>query len=80
LWQTKPIAIVAALRISAAQTSCRSNASRTQIDDSYVPRGSDYWKFPPGRSDHWGVTQPRSARYHRVQRLFNFTPDGYRLG
>ena len=32
-----------------------------QIDDGYVPRGSDYWKFPPGRSDHWGITQPRSA-------------------
>ncbi len=50
-----------------------------QIDDSYVPRGSDYWKFPPGRSDHWGITQPRSARYYRVQRLFGFTADGYRL-
>ena len=50
-----------------------------QIDDSYVPRGSDYWKFPPGRSDHWGITQPRSARYYRVQRLFGFTNDGYRL-
>ena len=50
-----------------------------QIDDSYVPRGSDYWKFPPGRSDHWGITQPRSARYYRVQRLFGFTTDGYRL-
>jgi catechol 2,3-dioxygenase len=51
-----------------------------QIDDSYAPRGSDYWKFPPGRSDHWGITQPRSARYYRVQRLFGFTDDGYRLG
>ncbi len=51
-----------------------------QIDDRYVPRGSDYWKFPPGRSDHWGITQPRSARYYRVQRLFGFTEDGYRLG
>ncbi len=51
-----------------------------QIDDGYVPRGSDYWKFPPGRSDHWGITQPRSARYYRVQRLFGFTADGYRLG
>ena len=51
-----------------------------QIDDSYVPRESDYWKFPPGRSDHWGITQPRSARYYRVQRLFGFTEDGYRLG
>jgi catechol 2,3-dioxygenase len=50
-----------------------------QIDDSYAPRGSDYWKFPPGRSDHWGITQPRSARYYRVQRLFGFTEDGYRL-
>ena len=50
-----------------------------QIDDSYVPRGSDYWKFPPGRSDHWGITQPRSARYYRVQRLFGFTDDGYHL-
>ena len=51
-----------------------------QIDDSYVPRKSDYWKFPPGRSDLWGITQPRSARYYRVQRLFGFTEDGYRLG
>jgi len=50
-----------------------------QIDDTYVPRGSDFWKFPPGRSDHWGITQPRSPRYHRVQRLFEFTADGYRL-
>ena len=50
-----------------------------QIDDSYVPRGSDYWKFPAGRSDHWGITQPRSARYYRVQRLFGFTEDGHRL-
>ena len=50
-----------------------------QIDERYVPRGSDYWKFPGGRSDHWGITQPRSARYYRVQRLFGFTEDGYRL-
>ncbi len=50
-----------------------------QIDDGYVPRGSDYWKFPPGRSDHWGITQPRSARYYRVQRLFGFAEGGDRL-
>ena len=54
-------------------------AEVTQIDDSYVPRGSDYWKFPPNRSDQWGITQPRSARYYRVQRLFGFTADGDRL-
>jgi catechol 2,3-dioxygenase-like lactoylglutathione lyase family enzyme len=54
-------------------------AEVTQIDDSYVPRGSDYWKFPPNRSDQWGITQPRSARYYRVQRLFGFTADGDQL-
>jgi catechol 2,3-dioxygenase-like lactoylglutathione lyase family enzyme len=51
-----------------------------QVDDSYQPRPSEYWKFKPGRSDQWGITQPRSPRYYRVQRLFGFTADGDRLG
>jgi len=54
-------------------------AEVAQIDDTYQPRSSDYWKFPPNRSDQWGITQPRSARYYRVQRLFGFTADGDRL-
>jgi hypothetical protein len=31
-----------------------------QTDDSCTPRGSDYWKFKPGRSEQWGITAPRS--------------------
>jgi catechol 2,3-dioxygenase-like lactoylglutathione lyase family enzyme len=50
-----------------------------QVDDSYQPRPSAYWKFALGRSDQWGVTQPRSARYYRVQRLFGFTADGEKV-
>jgi len=50
-----------------------------QIDDSYTPRGSNFWKFKPGRSEQWGITAPRSARYYRVQRLFGFTADGERV-
>ena len=50
-----------------------------QVDDSYQSRPSSYWKYAPGRSDQWGVTQPRSARYYRVQRLFGFTADGDRV-
>jgi catechol 2,3-dioxygenase-like lactoylglutathione lyase family enzyme len=50
-----------------------------QVDDSYESRPSSFWKFAPGRSDLWGITQPRSARYYRVQRLFGYTDDGYRL-
>jgi catechol 2,3-dioxygenase len=51
-----------------------------QVDDSYPARPSSYWKFAPGRSDQWGVTQPRSARYYRVQRLFGYTADGHLIG
>jgi catechol 2,3-dioxygenase len=50
-----------------------------QVDDSYTPRGSDYWKFSASRSEQWGITAPRSPRYYRVQRLFGFTADGDRL-
>jgi catechol 2,3-dioxygenase-like lactoylglutathione lyase family enzyme len=50
-----------------------------QLDDNHLPCGTDYWKFPPGRSDQWGVTAPRSARFARIQRLVGFTDDGHRL-
>jgi catechol 2,3-dioxygenase len=49
-----------------------------QIDDSYVPHGPDFWKFPPGRSDQWGVTDPPTARLARIQQLFAFSADGDR--
>ena len=55
------------------------SAEVLQVDDSYEPRPSTYWKFAPGRSDQWGITQPPSARYYRVQRLFGFTAAGDRL-
>ena len=60
-----------------------------QVDDGYVTRGSDYWKFPPGRSDQWGITQPRSARYyagaaavrlHRRRLAFAIPPKPAQLG
>jgi len=50
-----------------------------QADDSYVPRGPEYWQFPPGRSDQWGVTGPRSARLLRLWTMWRFSEDGWRL-
>jgi len=50
-----------------------------QIDDAYEFHGPDYWKWPPGRLDRWGVTAPHSQRWKRVQTLFDFAPDAYRL-
>jgi catechol 2,3-dioxygenase-like lactoylglutathione lyase family enzyme len=47
-----------------------------QVDDGHVARGTDYWKFPAGRSDQWGITGPRSARLMRIQDLFGFPAEG----
>jgi catechol 2,3-dioxygenase len=50
-----------------------------QVDDSYVPHGPDYWRFPPGRSDQWGVTGERSARLLRLWTMWRFSENGWRL-
>ena len=50
-----------------------------QIDDSYVIRQPEEWKWPPGRLDHWGLTPGPTARMQRVQQLVQFSSDGYRL-
>jgi catechol 2,3-dioxygenase len=46
-----------------------------QVDDSYTFHGPDYWKWPPNRTDRWGVTPPRSPRLKRIQELYHFTED-----
>lgn len=48
-----------------------------QIDDSYQPHGPEHWKFPPGRSDQWGITNPQTPRLARIQQLFRFSDDGH---
>jgi len=50
-----------------------------QVDGSYEFHGPDYWKWPPNRLDRWGVTDPPTARLKRIQQLFAFSADGYRL-
>ena len=43
-----------------------------QVDDSYVQRGPDDWKWPPGRVDQWGISAPPSARLKEAQRQISF--------
>lgn len=50
-----------------------------QIDSSYVYHGPEYWAWPPGRLDQWGVTRPHTARWRRIQDLFEFVQGGHRL-
>jgi catechol 2,3-dioxygenase-like lactoylglutathione lyase family enzyme len=54
-------------------------AETLQVGDDHQPKGPDYWKWPPGRLDRWGVTDPPSARFQRIQRLIRFTEDGWRV-
>lgn len=50
-----------------------------QIDDSYVPHGPEYWKWPPGRGDQWGVTNPHTPRWKRIQEMVPFTPGAWKI-
>lgn len=45
-----------------------------QIDESYKARGPDDWKWPAGRVDQWGISQPPSARLKQAQRQVFFIP------
>lgn len=50
-----------------------------QIDDTYTPHRPEYWRWPPGRPDQWGVTDPHTPRWKRIQDLYHFAPDAFRL-
>ncbi|MBL0421004.1 VOC family protein [Ramlibacter sp. AW1] len=45
-----------------------------QIDESYVTRGPDEWKWPPGRIDQWGISPPPGASLKEAQRRVTFVP------
>ena len=50
-----------------------------QVDDSYQFHGPDYWKWPPGRLDQWGVTPPHTQRWKRIQDMYLFADGQWRL-
>jgi catechol 2,3-dioxygenase-like lactoylglutathione lyase family enzyme len=43
-----------------------------QVDDSYVVRGPEDWIWPPGRTDHWGIAPPKSAKVKDAQLAVQF--------
>lgn len=45
-----------------------------EVDDDYPVRGPDYWAFPAGRTDRWGLTPQPSARMHEAQQRYTFVP------
>lgn len=43
-----------------------------QVDDSYQPHGPDYWLWPPGRTDHWGIAPPKPDYVKHAQLAIRF--------
>jgi catechol 2,3-dioxygenase len=50
-----------------------------QVDDSYPTGTPDDWGWPAGRSDHWGITDPPSARLKAAQGRVGFAADSFGL-
>jgi catechol 2,3-dioxygenase-like lactoylglutathione lyase family enzyme/predicted enzyme related to lactoylglutathione lyase len=43
-----------------------------QVDDSYQAGTPAEWAWGPGRTDHWGISQPPSAALKAAQRMVHF--------
>lgn len=43
-----------------------------EVDDSYVPHGPDYWVWPTGRTDHWGIAAPKPDSLKKAQLAIRF--------
>jgi catechol 2,3-dioxygenase-like lactoylglutathione lyase family enzyme len=39
-----------------------------EVDDDYRVGGPEDWKWPPGRTDHWGISARDNARMHAAER------------
>jgi catechol 2,3-dioxygenase len=50
-----------------------------QVDESYPTGGPADWGWPPGRSDHWGLTDPPSPRLKEAQGAVGFAADTFGL-
>ena len=38
-----------------------------QVDDLYKPHGPEYWVWPSGRTDHWGIAPPKPDSVKKAQ-------------
>lgn len=45
-----------------------------RVDRSYKVGSPEDWKWPPGRTDHWGLAKRDDARLHAAERNFRFRP------
>jgi len=43
-----------------------------QVDDGYQAHGPEYWVWPPGRTDHWGIAPPKPDYVKKAQLAIPF--------
>jgi catechol 2,3-dioxygenase len=43
-----------------------------EVDDSYEAHGPEYWVWPAGRTDHWGIAPPKPDYVKRAQLAIRF--------
>ena len=43
-----------------------------QVDDSYIPKGPQDWKWPPGRTEQWGAAPPKAESVKHAQLAIKF--------
>jgi len=47
-------------------------AEVSEADDDYKVGGPEDWKWPPGRIDHWGMSEKDTAKTAAAERIFCF--------
>jgi catechol 2,3-dioxygenase len=45
-----------------------------QVADDHVARGPDHWVWPPGRTDHWGISPPKPEATKKAQLATGYAP------
>jgi catechol-2,3-dioxygenase len=43
-----------------------------QVDDTYEAHGPEFWKWPTGRTDHWGIAPPKPEYVKKAQLAIRF--------
>lgn len=49
-----------------------------QVDDRYCAHGPEYWVWPPGRTDHWGIAPPKPEHVKKAQVAIRFAVPDFR--
>jgi len=50
-----------------------------QIDEAYKSHGPEYWVWPPGRTDHWGIAPSKPGYVKNAQLAIRFSSSNHAL-